>query len=93
MVLANLLYAVDFTLLQMGENMKHKHEASTFRIQVLASVRLYLYKHTHADVLTLHYLNQDKTIAVPMEMNYMYIYVTKWTGIKCPKKIIRLTFM
>ena len=71
MVLANLLYAVDFTLLQMSGNMKHnyKHEASTFSMQVLASV--HLYKHTHADMLTPHYLNQDKIIAVPMEMNYI----------------------
>lgn len=61
-------------------------------MQVLASVRLYLYKHKNADMLTPYYLNQGKIISVPMEINY--IYVTKSTGIKCPrKKIIRLTFM
>ena len=68
MVLAN---RCGFTLSQMSGNMKHKHEASTFSTQVLASVRLYLYKHMHADMLTPHYLNQGKIIAVPMEINYI----------------------
>ena len=71
MVLANIWCAVDFTLLQMSGNRKHKHEASTLSMQVLVSVRLYLYKHMHAGTLMPHYLNQGKINAVSMEINYI----------------------
>ena len=40
-------------------------------MQVLVSVRLYLYKHMHAGTLMPHYLNQGKINAVSMKINYI----------------------
>lgn len=36
--------------------MKHEHEVAMLSMQVLASTYLHLYKHMHADTLTLSYV-------------------------------------
>lgn len=55
---------VDFTLLEMSMSvrisMECNCEVSTLRVPVLASTHLYLYKHTHADMLTPRYLSEVK---------------------------------
>ena len=46
---------VDFTSLQMSMSIKRKCGVSILSVLVLPSRYLYLYKHTHADMLTPHY--------------------------------------
>ena len=56
---ALVFISVDFASLLTS--VKRERRAFTLGVLVLANTRFYLYKHTHVDTLTPHYLKRGET--------------------------------